>query len=137
MYTNNFNTLSNYGNLSDPYSFSQYMPQPEFNYLTAFDTGNFNLDNVGGTTNWADNLSKWAPTGIDIFKNLAGLYMGMQQYGLMKDQLNLAKQTAERNYQAQKNTVNASFEDRQRARNAANPGAYQDTASYMAQYGIK
>lgn len=98
MYTNNFNTLSNYGNLSDSYSFSQYMPQPEFNYSTAFDTGNFNLDNVGGTTNWADNLSKWAPLGIDAFKALASLYMGMQQYGLMKDQLNLAKQTAERNY---------------------------------------
>ena len=63
--------------------------------------------------------------------------MGMQQYGVMKDQLNLAKQTAERNYQAQKSTVNASLEDRQNARNAANPGAYQDTASYMNQYGIK
>lgn len=96
-----------------------------------------NFTDTSASTNQWDNFSKWAPTGIDIFKTLAGLYMGMQQYGLMKDQLNLQKQTAERNYQAQKNTVNASFEDRQRARNAANPGAYQDTASYMAQYGIK
>ena len=68
--------------------------------------------------------------------NAAGkLYLGMQQYGLAKDQLAQSKEQYAKNYAAQKSMTNSALSDRQNSRNAAGPG-YQDTAGYMAQYGI-
>ena len=67
----------------------------------------------------------------------ANLFMGMKQYGMAKDALNQAKEQYNRNYAAQKQTTNASLEDRQRARNASNPNAYVSVDEYMAQNGIK
>jgi len=64
------------------------------------------------------------------------MYMGMQQYGLSKDALAQSKEQYAKNYAAQQSMTNASLSDRQIARNAAGPG-YQDTAGYMAEYGIK
>lgn len=66
-----------------------------------------------------------------------GAFMGMKQYGLAKEALAQSKRQFNLNYAAQKQTTNAALEDRQRARNASNPGAYQATDDYMAQYGIK
>lgn len=63
------------------------------------------------------------------------LFMGMQQYGLAKEQLAQAKEQYAKNYAAQKSMTNSALSDRQVARNAAGPG-YQDTAGYMSQYGI-
>ena len=63
------------------------------------------------------------------------LFMGMQQYGLAKEQLAQSKEQYAKNYAAQKSMTNSALSDRQVARNAAGPG-YQDTAGYMAQYGI-
>ena len=40
-----------------------------------------------------------------------------------------------KNYAAQRSMTNSRLNDRQIARNSAGPG-YQDTAGYMAQYGI-
>jgi hypothetical protein len=63
------------------------------------------------------------------------LFMGMKQYGLQKEALAQAKDQFNKNYAAQKGLTNSSLSDRQIARNASGPG-YQDTAGYMAQYGI-
>ena len=63
------------------------------------------------------------------------LFMGMQQYGLAKEQLAQSKEQYAKNYAAQKGMTNSALSDRQIARNAAGTG-YQDTAGYMAQYGI-
>lgn len=63
------------------------------------------------------------------------LYLGMQQYGLQKDALAQAKDQFAKNYAAQKGMTNSALSDRQIARNASGSG-YQDTAGYMAQYGI-
>ena len=61
----------------------------------------------------------------------------MKNYGLMKDQLAFSKDSFAKNYEAQRTTTNASLQDRQAARVASNPGAYQSVSDYMAKNGIK
>lgn len=68
---------------------------------------------------------------------LSSLYMGMKQYGLMKDQLGFAKDSFNKNWEAQVKTTNAQLEDRQNARVASNSTAYQSPSDYMKKYGIK
>ena len=108
------------------------------------------MGGVGGASpwNWGDflfgskNLNTGMQTngalgyGLSGLQGLGNLYMGMQQYGLMKDQLAFSKDAFNKNYAAQSKMTNASLMDRQRARVAANPGAYQSVGDYMAQNGI-
>jgi outer membrane murein-binding lipoprotein Lpp len=63
--------------------------------------------------------------------------MGMKQYGLAKDTLAANKAQFERNFEAQRRTTNAALEDRQRARVASNPGAYQSVGDYMDQNQVR
>ena len=74
--------------------------------------------------------------GMGILQGLGSAYMGMQQYGLAKEQLQFSKDSFNKNYAAQAKMTNAMLEDRQRARVAANPGAYQSVGDYMAQSRI-
>lgn len=106
---------------------------------------------VGGTatqpTNWWDSFSKLllggkdattgaTQSGIAMPAIAAGSallqgFLGMQQYGLAKDQFKESKRQYEQNYNAQKTTTNAALEDRQRARVASNSGAYESVSDYM------
>lgn len=91
---------------------------------------------------WDSFLSKdgqqgWGNMAFGALGGIANLYMGLQQLGVAKDTLAQNKAMFEKNYAAQKATTNANLEDRQRARIASNPGAYQSVGAYMAQNGIK
>lgn len=103
-------------------------------------------------TDWMSSLSKFlgGSKGADGTQSmgaggmllggaqaLASLWSGMKNYGLMKDQLAFSKDSFNKNYEAQRTTTNASLEDRQAARVASNPGAYQSVSDYMAKNGIK
>lgn len=88
----------------------------------------------------------WGGLGLTALQGLASGYMAMKQYGLMKDNLNFQKDSFYKNYEANKALTNASLADRQNRRNAEAGNLYaltgtrltpQDTASYMAQYGVK
>ena len=79
----------------------------------------------------------WGGLALGGAQALGSLYMGMQQYNLAKDTLANNKAQFERNFAAQKTTTNASLEDRQRARVASNPGAYQSVGDYMNQNGVR
>lgn len=83
------------------------------------------------------SLPGWGGTALGIGQGLLNGFMGMQQYGLMKDQLAESKRQYEQNYTAQRTTTNSRLEDRQRARVASNPGAYQSVGDYMNQNGVK
>ena len=97
------------------------------------------MGGVGGASpwNWGDflfgskNLNTGMQTngalgyGLSGLQGLGNLYMGMQQYGLMKDQLAFSKDAFNKNYGAQKTTTNNQIRSRNFARNAANPGMYQ------------
>lgn len=71
--------------------------------------------------------------GLSALQGLGNLYMGMKQYGLAKDQLQFSKDAFNKNFAVQAQMTNSNLEDRQRARVASNPGAYQSVGDYMAQ----
>lgn len=77
------------------------------------------------------------PVGLGALQGAASLYMGMQQYGLAKKQLSESKRQFDMQYGANKTLTNARLEDRQAARVASNPGAYQSVDAYMAKNGVK
>lgn len=79
----------------------------------------------------------WGGLALSAGTGLFNAYMGMKQYGLFKDQLNFQKDSFERNYAAQRSTLNSQLEDRQRARVASNAGAYQSVGEYMDKNRIK
>lgn len=63
-------------------------------------------------------------------------FMGMQNYGLAKDQLAFQKEAFGTNMANQKKMVNSQLEDRQRARIASNAGAYESVDDYMKRNGL-
>ena len=69
-----------------------------------------------------------------------GAFLGMKQYGLAKKQFEFQKDAWNKEYEINKNLTNERLETRQNRRIAErnvtgmNP---QDTASYMARYGVK
>lgn len=79
----------------------------------------------------------WGNTAISGLGALASAFMGMKQYGIAKQTLAENKRQFELNYGAQRQTTNTRLEDRQRARVASNPGAYQSVGDYMNTNGIK
>jgi len=79
----------------------------------------------------------WGGLALGAAQGLGSLYMGMQQYNLAKDVFENSKSQFERNFEAQKTTTNSSLEDRQKARVASNPGAYESVGSYMQRNGVK
>jgi hypothetical protein len=79
----------------------------------------------------------WGGMALGGLSALSNAYFGMKQYGLAKQQLAEGKRQFNLNFDAQRNMTNSQLADRQNARVAANPGAYQSTADYMSQYGIK
>ena len=94
----------------------------------------FNMDAAFG--NAKAGTTGWAPTALGALQGLGSAYLGMKQYGLAKDEFEESKRQFELNYGAQKKLTNSRLEDRQRARVASNPGAYESVGSYMQKNGI-
>lgn len=78
----------------------------------------------------------WGMPAISAAQGLMNAFMGMKNYGLAKDQFNFSKDMAQKNLANQTKTVNSQLEDRQRARVAANPTAYQSVDAYMKEKGL-
>lgn len=96
------------------------------------DSGFLSRRNTDGTIDGG-----WGGLAIGSAQALGNLYLGLQQYNLAKDTLANNKAQFERNFNAQRTTTNAQLEDRQRARVAANPGAYQSVGDYMEQNRVR
>lgn len=90
---------------------------------------------LGSTENGITSQG-WGGLALGGAQALGNAWMGMQQYGLAKDQLAQSKKQFDLNYGAQQKTTNAALEDRQRARVASNPGAYASVGDYMKKNGI-
>ena len=121
-------------------------------YIAANPTAGMGVDNglFAGLGNWFKDSGflqtknpdgsisgGWGSLGLNALQGGLNAYMGMKQYGLAKDSLAFSKEQFNKNYAAQRAMTNSSLEDRQNARIAANPNAYESTASYMSKYGIK
>jgi hypothetical protein len=79
----------------------------------------------------------WLTAGLGVAQGLGSLYLGMEQYKLAKETLAANKLNADRNYAAQRKTINSQLEDRQRARVASNAGAYQSVSEYMNENRVR
>lgn len=91
---------------------------------------------LGYTDKNGTRFDGWGGMALGSANGLFNAYMGMKQLGLFKDQLNFQKDSFERNYAAQRDTLNTQMADRQAARVASNPGAYQSVSDYMAKNRI-
>lgn len=130
-------------------SLSSYAPAESFGQSLI--PANGMPDAVSGGGGLLDSISKWWSGGKDssgivtngagssilgIAQGLGNAYMGLQQFGLAKKALAQSKEQFNKNYEAQKRTTNASLEDRQRARLAANPNGYESVGTYMNKNAI-
>lgn len=85
----------------------------------------------GGTNDKGITTGGWAPMALGLGQALLGGYQGQQAMKLAKDQFKEGKRQFDLNYGAQRQSINTQMEDRQRARVAANPGAYESVSDYM------
>lgn len=73
----------------------------------------------------------WGNLALGALNGIGGAYMGMKQYGLAKDALAQSQAQFNKNYNAQRQSMNTQLEDRQRARVAATDGRAESVESYM------
>lgn len=99
---------------------------------------------IGGTsTNNPLNFNntpsglQYGQFGLSALGGLAQGILGFQNMSLAKKQTAQAQENWDKQWAANKQTTNAALADRQRARVASNPGAYEGVDSYMKKYGIQ
>lgn len=99
--------------------------------------GGGNLWGALGSTN-KDGIRSdgWGGMALGAAQGLAGAFMGAKQYQLAQDGLKENKRQFSLNFDNQRKTVNAELEDRQRARVASSPSAYQSVGDYMTKHGV-
>lgn len=123
----------------------------------AFDLG-VGLGDVGanataGSTDWMGALSKFLGGSIDTktgikdigaggavlggLQGLAGLWSGMKNYGLAKEQLAFSKDSFNKNYNNSLQSYNTNLEGRATEMKAAQGAGGMSVADYMAKHGIK
>lgn len=83
-----------------------------------------------------DGAQGWGSTALGAAGGIFNAWMGMKQYGLAKDTLETNKQQFAQNFGAQQKMTNSRLQDRQAARVASNPGAYQSVGDYMKTNGV-
>jgi len=74
--------------------------------------------------------------GLNAFSGLTNAYTGMKQLNLAEDAFDFNKDLSTVNLANQAQTVNSQLADRQRARIASNPNAYQSLDQYMANNAV-
>jgi len=90
----------------------------------------------GGTLGDGSQINGWGGAALGTGSALMNGYLGMQQYGLAKQQLAESQRQFDKQYAAQKTLTNSQLSDRQRARVASNPNAYQSVSDYMQRNGV-
>lgn len=83
-----------------------------------------------------DGNQGWGGAALGAIGGLGNAFMSMRNYGLARDALASSKDQFNKNYAAQRDTINTQLEDRQRARVAANPNS-ESVESYLARNRIK
>lgn len=91
---------------------------------------------LGNTDARGNRTDGWGGMALGVGQGLAGAFMGAKQYQLAQDALKENKRQFSLNFENQRKTVNTELQDRQRARVASNPGAYQSVSEYMKQNGV-
>ena len=78
----------------------------------------------------------WGPALFGMGKSIFDGYLGLQQLDLAKDNLNFQKDAFSKQFENQRTLTNSELRDRQAARVASNPTAYQSVDDYMKANGV-
>ena len=102
-------------------------------------TGAYQLPGAtaGGLSNWMSNNTDLLKAGVGLFTGGLGAWTGFQQNKLMERNMNMQASQFREQMNLSKSNYNSKLEDRQRARVASNPTAYESVDSYMKKYGAK
>lgn len=92
---------------------------------------------TSGLMGFLNTNAKGLTAGTNLLTGLLGGYLGMKQLGLAKKQYEFEKDAFNRQYAAQRTTLNAEMRDRQQARVTARPWAAQAVEDYMKQNEVK
>lgn len=99
-------------------------------------TDAWKLDWFGGKSADGTFQNGILPTSIGALSGIAGAYLGFQQLKLGEQQLEQNKRIFNLNFANQANSINTELEDRQRARVASNPSAYENVTDYMKRNSV-
>ena len=91
----------------------------------------------GGLSNWLSGNTELLKAGVGLFTGGLGAWNGFQQNNLMERNMNMQAAQYREQMNLSKSNYNSKLEDRQRARVASNPTAYESVDSYMKKYGAK
>ena len=106
---------------------------------------NTSLTGSGGSGSFLDSILEgtgdmsglqMGQLGLGGVNSLLQGYLGFQDLGLAKKQYQSQLDQFNKQWDANKKLTNASLADRQAARVASNPNAYQSVDDYMKKYGI-
>ena len=86
---------------------------------------------LGGTNEKGVTTKGWAPVALGLGQAIFGGIQGQNALKLANSQFKEQKRQFDLNYGAQRQAINTELEDRQRARVASNPGAYESVSSYL------
>ena len=116
-------------------------PTLDFSEVTPASTLDFSEVNPaaksGGLMSFLNNNAKGITAGTGLLTGLLGGYLGTKQLSLAKKQYEFEKDAFNRQYAAQRTTLNAEMRDRQQARVTARPWAAQAVEDYMKQNEVK
>jgi hypothetical protein len=132
----NLDSFANGINFQAPQQ-EMFGPQSQFNPLNPDGMAYGQVDPGNGSEGgfWSGMLGDkdgggWGMPALKTFGGLASIYLGMKQYGLMKDEFKFNKRITKGNLDNQARLTNARLKTRQETRLAANPNA-QGVDSYM------
>lgn len=139
--------LSMYPSLWDQGSMSPSLDTMSSGFTNSANTFNNNttLTGSGGSGSFLDSILggsgdmsglQMGQLGLGGVTSLLNGYLGFQNLGLAKKQYQSQLDQFNKQWGANKKLTNASLADRQAARVASNPNAYQSVDDYMKKYGI-
>ena len=92
----------------------------------------FSWNNLMGNKNTIGTLPALFGMGNSIMDG----WLGMEKLDLAKDSLNFQKDAFSKQFENQRSLTNTEMQDRQAARVASNPTAYQSVDAYMKANGV-
>ena len=102
--------------------------------MPTYAQGNSMMGNLG---NWASQNADLLKSGIGLITGGVGAWQGYNQNKLMRENMQQQSSQFREQMDLSKQNINRNLEDRQRARVASNPTAYESVDSYMKKYGVK
>ena len=138
--------LSMYPSLWDQGSVTPSLDSLSTGFTNSANTfNNTTLTGSGGSGSFLDSILggsgdmsglQMGQLGLGGVTSLLNGYLGFQNLSLAKKQYQSQLDQFNKQWDANKKLTNASLADRQAARVASNPNAYQSVDDYMKKYGI-